>query len=135
MPSIFTRIIQGEIPCYKVAESDDFFAFLDIRPVAFGHTLVVPKQEVDYIFDLKEDVLGALFSFAKKVSIVLKEEIDCARIGVSVIGLEVPHAHVHLIPIQTMDDMNFSKERYAFSEDEYGKLSKILQEKFSKKFY
>lgn len=134
MASIFTRIIQGEIPSYKVAESRDFFAFLDIRPIAFGHTLVVPKNEVDYIFDMDDDTLSGLFSFAKKVSILLKEEVDCARIGVSVIGLEVPHAHVHLIPIHSLEDMDFTKERYKFNEAAYLALAQKLLDKYEKRF-
>ena len=134
MASIFTRIIQGEIPSYKVAESRDFFAFLDIRPIAFGHTLVVPKNEVDYIFDMDDDTLSGLFSFAKKVSILLKEEVDCARIGVSVIGLEVPHAHVHLIPIHSLEDMDFTKERYKYNEAAYLALAQKLLDKYEKRF-
>ena len=134
MASIFSRIIQGEIPSYKVAESRDFFAFLDIRPVAFGHTLVVPKNEVDYIFDMDDATLSGLFSFAKKVSILLKEEVDCARIGVSVIGLEVPHAHVHLIPIHSLEDMDFTKERYKYNEAAYLALAQKLLDKYEKRF-
>lgn len=117
--SIFTKIINGEIPCYKVAEDDNFIAFLDINPVAKGHTLVVPKKEVDYIYDLDDDTLAALWLFSKKVAKGIKAVVPCNRIGISVIGLEVPHAHVHLIPINKLDDMNFSKERAKFSSDEY----------------
>lgn len=126
MPTIFTKIIQGEIPSYKVAENDSFFAFLDIRPVAFGHTLVVPKRENDYIFDMEDSELGDMFSFAKKVARILQSHIDCERIGISVIGLEVPHTHVHLIPIRTIADMNFSAERYVFNPSEYEKLAEKL---------
>lgn len=107
MPSIFTRIIQGEIPCHKVAESDQFIALLDIRPVAVGHTVVVPKQEIDYFFDLDDQLLADLMQFAKGVARALRETVPCKRIGLSVVGLEVPHAHLHLIPLQTMEDMNF----------------------------
>jgi histidine triad (HIT) family protein len=117
--SIFTKIINGEIPCYKVAEDDNFIAFLDINPVAKGHTLVVPKKEVDYIYDLDDDTLAALWLFSKKVAKGIKAVVPCNRIGISVIGLEVPHAHVHLIPINKLDDMNFSRERTKFSSDEY----------------
>lgn len=131
MASIFTKIIQGEIPCYKVAEDDHFFAFLDIRPVAFGHTLVVPKSESEYIFDMGDKELSELMLFSKKIAGVLKQVVPCSRIGVSVIGLEVPHTHVHLIPIQTMEDMNFSKSRVEVKEEEYLSLSKKLQESFN----
>jgi histidine triad (HIT) family protein len=117
--SIFTKIINGEIPCYKVAEDDNFIAFLDINPVAKGHTLVVPKKEVDYIYDLDDETLAALWLFSKKVAKGIKAAVPCNRIGISVIGLEVPHAHVHLIPINKLDDMNFSRERAKFSSDEY----------------
>ena len=109
MASIFTKIINGEIPCYKVAENEHFFAFLDIRPVAYGHTLVVPKHESEYIFDMADNDLSELIIFSKKVAKSLKKIVPCIRIGVSVIGLEVPHTHVHLIPIHNMEDMNFSK--------------------------
>jgi histidine triad (HIT) family protein len=105
MASIFTRIIQGEIPCHKVAENDKFIAFLDITPVAKGHTLVVPKMEVDYFFDLDSDLLGEINLFAKEVATKLQRTVPCRRIGVAIIGLEVPHAHVHLIPLNTMADI------------------------------
>jgi histidine triad (HIT) family protein len=111
MPSIFTKIINGEIPCHKVAESEDYLAFLDISPLVKGHTLVIPKVEIDYIFDLDEETLSGLMRFAQKVAMGMKAAIACNRIGVTVIGLEVPHAHVHLIPINVMDDMNFSNKK------------------------
>lgn len=107
MPTIFSRIIAGEIPCYKIAESDKFFAFLDINPVAPGHTLIVPKKENDYIFNIDDDDFQAMHLFAKRVATGLKEAMPCKRIGVAVIGLEVPHAHIHLIPITTEADMDF----------------------------
>ena len=107
MTSIFTRIINGEIPCHKIAETADFFAFLDIAPCAPGHTLVVPKQETDYIFDLQDPLYVGLMQFAKTIASALEKAVPCKRIGLTVIGLEVPHAHVHLIPINSMDDMNF----------------------------
>jgi histidine triad (HIT) family protein len=107
MSSIFTKIIQGEIPCYKIAETDDFLAFLDVNPNAKGHTLCIPKQEIDKIFDLNDASFLELMSFSKKVAVALEKTISCKRIGMAVIGLEVPHAHVHLIPLQTMDDMRF----------------------------
>lgn len=111
MPSIFSRIIAGEIPSYKVAEDDKHYAFLDINPVAPGHTLVVPKREVSYIFDLTDEELAQLNIFAKKVAKALEKAVPCKRIGITVIGLEVPHAHIHLIPINRESDMSFSKAR------------------------
>ena len=111
MASIFTRIIQGEIPCYKVAEDESHIAFLDIQPVATGHVLVVPKQEVDYIFDLDDVSYQALWHFAHRVAKGLKNSVPCRRIGITVIGLEVPHTHIHLVPLQRMEDINFSKPK------------------------
>ena len=105
--TIFSRIIAGEIPCYKVAEDDRFFAFLDINPVNWGHTLVVPKEETDYIFDLDDESLGDMMVFAKKVASAMKKTLPCRKIGVAVLGLEVPHAHIHLVPIQNEGDMDF----------------------------
>lgn len=122
MASLFTRIIQGEIPCYKVAENDRFIAFLDILPVAKGHTLIVPKIEIDYIFDLPDEELKELNLFAKEVSRKIQAIVPCKKIGVSVIGLEVPHAHMHLIPINSIHDMNFEKERLKFTTEEYIEL-------------
>lgn len=117
--TIFSKIIKGEIPCYKVAEDDRFIAFLDISPVAKGHTLVVPKIEVDYLYDLDDDTLAALWLFSKKVAKAIEKVVPCNRIGVSVIGLEVPHAHVHLIPINTLADMDFTRERVKIAPDEF----------------
>ncbi|MCR9172954.1 MAG: HIT family protein [bacterium] len=111
MASIFSKIVSGEIPAYKIAENDDFLAFLDIMPLKEGHTLVIPKKEVDYLFDIEDISLAEMMLFAKEVSKKIKAAFPCERIGVSVIGLEVPHAHIHLIPIDTMDDMNFSKPK------------------------
>ena len=111
MTSIFSRIVAGEIPCHKVAEDDNFLAFLDNNPLIQGHTLAIPKIEVDYIFDLEDKILSNLMVFSKKVAHGIQKAIPCERIGVSVIGLEVPHAHVHLIPINTISDMNFSNEK------------------------
>lgn len=110
MASIFTKIINGEIPCHKIAETDDFFAFLDAFPCAVGHTLVVPKKEIDYLFDLNDTLYLGLLAFAKQIEPAIRKAIPCKRIGVSVIGLEVPHAHVHLIPLNSMADMNFNKK-------------------------
>ncbi|MFZ9586886.1 MAG: HIT family protein [Crocinitomicaceae bacterium] len=118
MPTIFTRIVTGEIPCYRIAETEDFLAFLDVNPLAMGHTLVIPKKEEDYLFDLDDDAFIQLHLFAKKVATQLKSKVECKRIGVAVIGLEVPHAHIHLIPIQSIEDMNFSREKLNVSSDE-----------------
>lgn len=117
--TIFSKIIKGEIPCYKVAEDANFFAFLDINPVVKGHTLVVPKKEVDYIYDLDEETLAGLFLFSKKVAKAIEKVVPCNRIGIAVVGLEVPHAHVHLIPINTLSDMDFSKTRVTLAPDEF----------------
>ena len=118
MATIFSKIITGEIPCYKLAENEEFIAFLDINPLALGHTLVIPKSEIDYLFDLEDDLLGRIMTFSKDVARKLKKSIDCDRIGVCVIGLEVPHAHIHLIPIKSVSDMNFSKPKLKLSEKE-----------------
>ncbi len=123
MASLFTRIINGEIPCYKIAENELFIAFLDILPVAKGHALVVPKKEIDYIFDLPELELKELNLFAKEVARKIQTVIPCKKIGISVIGLEVPHAHMHLIPITHIHDMNFEKERLKFTPEEYKELA------------
>jgi histidine triad (HIT) family protein len=123
MPTLFTKIIQGEIPCYKIAEDELFIAFLDILPVAKGHALVVPKKEIDYIFDLPNEELQALNLFAKEVARKIQAVIPCKKIGISVIGLEVPHAHMHLIPINHIHDMNFEKERLKFTPEEYSELA------------
>jgi histidine triad (HIT) family protein len=118
MASIFTKIVNHEIPAHIVAEDDRFLAFLDINPLVEGHVLVIPKEEVDYIFDLEDDLLAGIHLFSKKVAKAIKSVIPCNRIGVTVIGLEVPHAHIHLIPIQTMDDMNFSRMKLSPSKEE-----------------
>ncbi|MBM3184922.1 MAG: HIT family protein [Bacteroidetes bacterium] len=126
MATIFSKIILGEIPCYKIAEDDEFLAFLDINPLAIGHTLVIPKLEVDYIFDLEDEFLGRMMSFSKEVARKLKNNIDCKRIGVCVIGLEVPHAHIHLIPINTVSDMNFSKTKLVLTDSELKELQSTI---------
>lgn len=108
MSSIFSKIIAGEIPCHKIAETEQFFAFLDVFPCATGHTLVVPKQEIDYIFDLSDELYAGLMAFAKQIEPAIRQAVPCKRVGVAVIGLEVPHAHVHLIPMNSMSDMNFN---------------------------
>jgi histidine triad (HIT) family protein len=130
MASIFTRIIKGEIPCYKVAEDERFFAFLDINPLSKGHTLVVPKQETDYIFDLSTELLGGLMQFAQKAARALQQSIDCKRIGVVVMGLEVPHAHVHLIPMNSEADMNFSHPKLTLSAEEFTALANKISSNF-----
>lgn len=128
MASIFTRIINGEIPCYKVAEDENYFAFLDINPLAKGHVLVVPKIEVDYIFDLEDEVLAGMMVFAKKVAKQIKAKIECNRVAVIVLGLEVPHAHIHLIPMNNESDVDFSKEKLKLSSDEFVNIATLLSE-------
>jgi histidine triad (HIT) family protein len=129
MSSIFTKIVNGEIPCHKIAEDDRFLAFLDVMPLVEGHTLVIPKQEVDYIFDLDPELLGDLMKFAQKIAPAIKKAIPCKRLGVTVIGLEVPHAHVHLVPMNRMADMNFSNEKMKPSQAELAKTAeKIIRE-------
>lgn len=126
--SIFSKIIAGEIPAYKVAENDDYLAFLDIFPLQAGHVLVVPKVEVDYIFDLDDDVFKGLMLFSKQVAEKIKKVIPCNRIGITVIGLEVPHAHVHLIPISRESDMNFSQAKKKFTPEEMKAIAKKIRE-------
>ena len=127
MATIFSRIVKGEIPCYKIAEDDRFFAFMDINPVAKGHTLVIPKREDDYIFNLEDDEIGAMMVFAKKVAKAIEKAVPCKRIGVAVIGLEVPHAHIHLIPITQESDMDF-KKHVKMSEEEFIEVQKRIVE-------
>lgn len=129
MASIFSRIVAGEIPCYKVAEDERFFAFLDISPVAKGHTLVIPKQEVDYIFDLDDETYNGLMAFARKVARALEGAVECKRVGVAVMGLEVPHAHIHLIPITTEGDMNFFREKLSLPAEEMAAIASRIAEK------
>jgi histidine triad (HIT) family protein len=126
MPTIFSKIISGEIPCYKVAEDDRCLSFLDIRPIVFGHTLVIPKVEIDYIFDMEDDYLAYMHVFAKRVARVLGEEVKCLRIGVMVAGLEVPHAHIHLIPINAIADLSFTNPRPEFPKEKMQELSERL---------
>ena len=130
MPSIFSRIVAGEIPCYKVAEDENYLAFLDINPLQKGHVLVIPKQETDYIFDLEETVLSGLFVFAQRVAKAIKSTIPCERIGVTVIGLEVPHAHVHLIPINGMMDMEFSRPKLQLTQEEFSSIAASISNNF-----
>jgi histidine triad (HIT) family protein len=123
MASIFTRIVHGEIPCYKIAEDDRYLAFLDINPLARGHTLVVPKQEIDYLFDLDDDLLAGMSLFAKKIAHAIDSVMDCKRVGVAVLGLEVPHAHIHLIPINSLYDIEFSKPKLQLTPDEFEEIA------------
>lgn len=128
MASLFTKIINGDIPSYKVAESDRFLAFLDINPLAKGHVLVVPKEEIDYIFDLEDDLLAGLHVFAKSVARKMEKVMPCERIGVAIIGLEVPHAHVHLIPLKSVEDINFSRPKLQLEEEELEQIAKSIRE-------
>ena len=130
MPSVFTKIINGEIPCYKVAENEKYFAFLDISPLTKGHTLVVPKKETDYIFDLDTETYSGLMEFSRKVANAIKKVIPCKRISVSVIGLEVPHAHVHLIPINSMSDCNFANQKLKLQKEEFEEIAKKIAAHF-----
>jgi histidine triad (HIT) family protein len=122
MASIFSRIIAGEIPCHKIAENDQYFAFLDVFPCAVGHVLVVPKQEIDYLFDLSDELYAGLMAFAKQIEPAIRQAVPCKRVGVAVIGLEVPHAHVHLIPMNSMNDMNFN-HKLKLSQEELAKTA------------
>ena len=132
MSTIFTRIINGEIPSYKIAEDENFFAFLDINPLAKGHTLVVPKKETDYIFDIASEEYSGLWLFAQKVAKAMKPVLPCAKIGVAVIGLEVAHAHIHLVPINGITDIDFGKPKLKFTNDEMLDLVKLISTEFSK---
>lgn len=131
MPSIFSKIIAGEIPAYKLAETADFLAFLDISPVEKGHALVIPKKEVDYIFDLADEELAQLHLFAKKVALAMEKVVPCKRIGMAVVGLEVPHVHIHLIPLQGLGSINFTKERVQLSQEEFANLAQQIQLAFA----
>ena len=123
MATLFTKIINGDIPCHKIAENEKFLAFLDIMPLRKGHTLVIPKVEVDYIFDLDDELLGEMMIFSKQVSKNIKNVIPCKKVGIAVVGLEVPHAHIHLIPINTVSDMDFSKEKLNLSQEELSEIA------------
>lgn len=128
MSSIFTKIISGEIPSYKVAENDKFLAFLDIQPIVKGHVLVIPKTEIDYIFDIEDNLLGEFMSFAKSVAKKMDKVFDCKKVGMTVIGLEVPHAHIHLMPINGIADMDFGKEKLTLSSEEMEGIAKMIKE-------
>jgi histidine triad (HIT) family protein len=129
MATIFTKIIKGEIPCYRIAEDEKYFAFLDINPLKAGHTLVVPKQETDYLFDLDNETLSGIIVFSKKVAAGIKAAIPCNRIGVAILGLEVPHAHIHLVPMDSMEDVNFRNPKLKFSPEEFREIAKRIIEK------
>ncbi len=126
MASIFSKIVSGAIPAYKVAENEEFLAFLDVNPLVKGHVLVIPKIEVDYIFDLEDDVYLGLQAFAKKVALGVKKAIPCQRVGVAVMGLEVPHAHIHLVPMNSMQDLNFSRQKLKLTEDEFKQIVQAI---------
>ncbi len=123
MATMFSKIVNGEIPCHKIAETNDFLAFLDVRPLAEGHTLVIPKIEIDYIFDMDDEHFAGLQLFSKIIATAVKKAIPCKRIGVAVIGLEVPHAHIHLVPMNAIGDLNFENERKQFSHEEYAEIA------------
>jgi len=130
MPSIFSKIVAGEIPAYKIAEDDHYLAFLDVFPLKRGHTLVIPKKEVDYIFELDNETYLGLMKFTKRVGEAIKKSVPCKRLSMQVIGLEVPHAHVHLIPISSMNDCNFSNEKLKFSKEEFEETAKHIASNF-----
>jgi histidine triad (HIT) family protein len=129
MATIFSKIVSGEIPCYKIAETNDFLAFLDINPVKKGHVLVIPKREIDYYFDLDDELFIGINLFTKIVSEAIKKAIPCKKVGVAVVGLEVPHAHIHLIPIENVSDMNFANERLKLSGEELDMIAQKIREK------
>lgn len=126
MSSVFSKIVNGEIPCWRIAEDDRYFAFLDINPLVKGHTLVIPKLETDYIFDLDDDLLAGMMVFAKRVAKAIDKAIDCKRVGIAVLGLEVPHAHIHLIPINTIFDIDFSQPKLKLTKDEFREISEKI---------
>lgn len=130
MATIFSKIISGDIPSYKIAEDDKFYAFLDINPMAKGHTLVVPKQETDYIFDLDDDMLGEMVKFSKRVAKAIEKAISCKRVGVMVIGLDVPHAHIHLVPIQREGDLNLTNPKIKLINDEFVEIAEKIKSAF-----
>lgn len=129
MSSIFSKIASGDIPSWKIAEDNQFYAFLDINPISKGHTLVIPKKQTDYIFDLESEEFSSLFAFAQKVAIAIKEVIPCKRVGIAVLGMEVPHAHIHLIPLNNESDLDFKKEKLKLSSSEMEQISKSISSK------
>lgn len=126
MPSIFSQIVAGNIPCFRILEDDDFLAFLDVNPLVIGHVLVIYKKEIDYIFDLDDDVLGRMLVFSKKVALLLKTKINCEKIGLSVIGLEVPHVHIHLVPINVANDLNFTRAKLSLTPIQLEEIQTLL---------
>jgi histidine triad (HIT) family protein len=128
MATVFSKIVNGEIPCYKIAESEKYLAFLDVFPLAKGHTLVIPKKETNYIFDIPDEDFAGLQLFSKKVAVAIQKAIHCKRVGVAVIGLEVPHAHIHLIPLQNVSDINFSRAKLSFPKEEMEEVAKRIRE-------
>ncbi len=131
MASIFSKIASGEIPSYKIAEDENYFAFLDINPLGKGHTLVIPKKETDYIFDIEDDVLAGIMVFSKRIAKAIEKVIPCNRIGVAVLGLEVPHAHIHLVPINSEADISFSKPKLKLTEQEFKEIAKMIRNNLS----
>ena len=131
MATLFTKIIEGDIPCFKIAEDENYFAFLDINPLHLGHTLIVPKLEIDYIYDLPDNLISGINIFAKKIAKAIESVVVCERIGVAIIGLEVPHAHIHLIPINNVDDINFSRPKLKFSADEFNDIANKIRNKLT----
>ncbi|MCF8230935.1 MAG: HIT family protein [Bacteroidales bacterium] len=129
MSTIFSKIVKGDLPAYKIAEDENFLAFLDINPLAKGHTLVIPKKEVDYIFDIDDDLYKGLFAFAKKVGKAIDKAIPCQRVGITVIGLEIAHAHIHLIPINSIYDMDFKQPKLKLSEEEFREIAENIRSK------
>jgi len=129
MATIFTKIVNGEIPCYKIAGDENYFAFLDINPLRAGHTLVVPKREIDYIFDLDDAYLEGMIVFSKKIAAAIRSVIPCNRIGVAILGLEVPHAHIHLVPMDTMEDINFKNPKLKFTVEEFKDIASKISRK------
>lgn len=134
MPSIFSRIVSGEIPCHRIAEDDSFLAFLDIMPLAMGHTLVIPKKEVDRIWDLDAELLAQLHVFAQKVALAMEDAISCQRVGQAVIGLEVPHAHVHLIPLNDVSDINFQRAKLTVSSEQLSSTAESIREAYARRW-
>ena len=128
MATIFSKIIAGEIPSYKIAENEDFYAFLDINPVTKGHTLVIPRAETDYIFDIDDETLGRMMVFAKKIAVAIKKAVTCTRVGVAVVGLQVPHAHIHLIPIKRESDMHFGKSKQKLTKEEFIAIAESIKQ-------
>lgn len=133
MTTIFSKIITGEIPSYKIAETDDFVAFFDIFPLVKGHTLVIPKKEVDYILDMEDTLYQQMFLFAKKVGIAIEEVVPCKKIGIAVLGLEVPHAHIHLVPINQIGDLNFANKKLTLAKEEFESLANQIRSAYNKK--